>query len=164
METKNKLIKTAKGCYVAAKVLYCLSFAVCLAFIILAIVLPLTGHPVGSLTSAETAVLFATLALYTFICIGLLWNVEGLFKCVARERSPFNEGVNHYLKKIAIFVLALAIVPAIIGSVVMKIVDADTEIVFPVSVAGIIGGIVLFFMGWVFHYGMDLQKQDDETL
>ena len=116
------------------------------------------------MTAKETAVLFSTLALYAFICIGLLWNIEGLFKSVAAEQTPFTERVSHYLKKIAIFVLVLATVPAIVGSILLHSICPETELSFPVDLGGIIAGIVLFLLGWFFNYGNELQKQDDETL
>ena len=163
MELKNKIIKTAKICYIAAKVLYLLSFAVCLTFIALAIALPLT-NAISSLTPAETAVLFSTLAFYAFVCIGLLWNVEGLFKSIAKEQTPFCQAVSHYLKKIAVFILLISVVPALIGSILVRIFYPATELTFPIEVGGIIAGLVLFLLGMVFNYGKELQKQDDETL
>lgn len=163
MDTKNKIIKTAKVCYIVAKVLYCLSFAVCLAFIVLAITLSST-NAIDSYTRAETAVLFGTLALYAFMCIGLLWNVEGLFKSIAQEQSPFSERVGHYLKKIAIFTILTSVVPALVGSIVIRIVYPETGLNFPIEVGGIIVGVVLFLVGMVFNYGNELQTRDDETL
>lgn len=163
METKNKIVKTAKFCHIVSKVLYLLSFAVCLTFIVLAIVLPL-NDAISSLTNAETAVMFSTLALYAFICIGLLWNVEGLFKSIVNDQSPFSEAVNHYLKKIAIFVLAMSIVPAIVGSILVHSICPESELSFPIEVGGVIAGALLFLLGMVFTYGRELQKKDDETL
>lgn len=163
MDTKNKIVKTAKVCHIITKVLYLISIAVCLTFIILAIVLP-SADLIVTLHSSEVAVVFATLALYAFICIGLLWNVEGLFKSIVNEQSPFNEGVSHYLKKIAIFVLVISVVPALVGTTVVRIVYPATELTFPIEVGGIIAGVVLFVFGVVFKYGKELQKRDDETL
>ncbi|MCH5164812.1 MAG: DUF2975 domain-containing protein [Clostridiales bacterium] len=163
METKNKIVKTAKVCYIVSKVIYCLSFAACLTFIVLAIALPLS-NAVKSFTKAETATIFSTLALYAFMCIGLLWNVEGLFKSVVQNQTPFSEAVNHYLKKIAIFILLVSLIPAIVGSTVLRIACPETELTFPVAMGGVVGGIVLFLIGMFFKYGNELQKQDDETL
>ena len=163
MNLKEKIVKTAKVCHIISKVLYLLSFAVTLTFIILAIVLPNT-NAISSMTHAETAVMFSTLALYAFILIGLLWNVEGIFKTIASEQSPFNEGVSHYLKKVAIFVWILAIVPAIIGTALIKSICPASELNFPVEVGGIVAGAVLFLIGWFSKYGTELQKKDDETL
>ena len=163
MDTKNKIVKTAKVCYIVSKFLYIVAFAVCLAFIVLAIALSST-NAIDSLTGAETAVLFGTLALYAFMAIGLLWNVEGLFKSIVKKQSPFSERVGHYLKKIAIFIMLISVVPALLGSIVLRIVYPETELTFPIEVGGLIAGIVLFFIGMFFNYGNELQKRDDETL
>ena len=163
METKNKIVKTAKVCAIISKVLYLLSFAVCLAFIVLAIVLPL-NHAISTLSDGETAVIFATLAVYAFVCIGLLWNVENIFTTIAKELTPFTERVSNYLKKTAIYVIALSVAPAILGTAIIRLVCPATEITFPVELVGIIVGAVLFLIGLFFKYGIELQKRDDETL
>ena len=163
METKNKIVKMAKTCYVIAKVLYILAMVACVAFIVLAIALPTSGV-VKNMTAAETAVLFATLALYAFVCVGLLWNVEGMFKSIAQEKSPFSQAVSHYFKKIAIFVIILSLVPALIGSIVLRAVYPETELTFPIEFGGVVAGLVLLVIGVFFNYGDELQKQDDETL
>ena len=163
MEIKNKIVKLAKICHIVSKVLYCISFAVCLVFVALAIALPLS-NATGEMSAAEAAVFFATLALYSFMCIGLLWNIEGLFKYIAKEQTPFNERVSHYLKKIALFTLLLSAVPALVGSIVMRAVCPETELTFPIELGGIVAGIVLFIIGLCFDYGNELQKSDDETL
>lgn len=163
METKKKIIKTAKVCYSVSKTLYILSCVACTVFIVLAIALSCT-HAIKTLTVAETAILFSTLALYAFMCIGLLWNVEGLFKSIKDANAPFGDRVSHYLKKIAIFVILVAVVPALVGSILIRIVCPETEIVFPVSFSGIVAGLVMFIFGLFFKYGKELQKNDDETL
>ena len=163
MDTKKKIVKAAKVCGIISKVLYLLSFAVCLTFIVLAIALPLT-NAIDAYTTAETTMIFTTLALYTFVLIGLLWNVEGIFKTIVKEHSPFHERVSHYLKKVAIYVIVLSTVPALIGSIVLRIAYPQTELTFPIDFGGIIAGVVLFLIGLFFRYGKELQKRDDETL
>lgn len=163
MDTKNKIIKTARICYIIAKILYCLAFIACLTFVVLAIVLS-QKVTIKSLLPAEVGMVFGTLALYAFVGIGLLWNVEGIFKSIAKEQSPFSESVSHYLKKIAVFIILISIVPALIGSTCLRIMCPESEIVFPIEFGGVIAGIVLFLIGMFFTYGKELQKKDDETL
>ena len=163
MEIKEKIVKTAQVCYIVAKVFYFLAFAICLAFIVLAIVFPI-NNTIKEFAPAEVAVIFSCAALYVFICIGLLWNVQQLFKNIAQEKSPFSETVSHYLKKIAIFILILAVVPAVLASTVVKIVYPATEFNFPIEAGGILAGVVMFLIGMFFKYGNELQKKDDETL
>ena len=163
MKAKNKIVKISKVCHIVAKVLYCISLAVCLILIALAIALPLT-NTTGELTAAETAVMFGTLALYAFTCAGLLWNVEGLFKYINKELAPFNDKVCHYLKNIAIFILVLSVIPALLGSILLKALCPETELTFPIELGGIVAGVVLLLVSLFFEYGNELQKQDDETL
>lgn len=163
METKNKVLKTAKVCGIAAKVLYLLSIAACVTFVVLAIVLSNTDT-ITSYTKAETAMIFSTLAIYSFVLIGLMWNVEGIFKSIVSEGSPFAERVCHYVKKVAVFVIILSVVPALIGSIILRSIYPETDVSFPIDVGGIIAGVVFFVVGLVFNYGRELQKRDDETL
>lgn len=163
MKTKNEIIKIAKVSYIISKVLYCLSFVACLVFAVLAIVLS-AKNSIESYTPTETAVLFGTLSLYSFMLIGLLWNVESIFKSIAQEKVPFSESVSHYLKKIAVFVILVSVVPAIVGSIVLKLACPASELTFPIELSGVIAGIVLFLIGLFFKYGQELQKKDDETL
>ena len=163
METKNKIVKMSKVCHIVSKVLYIVAFVACLAFIALAIALPL-ADVIDKYTKSEVAVIFSTLAVYAFVCIGLLWNVEGIFKSIVKEGTPFCKGVSHYLKKSAIFVLILAVVPALIGTTVLRIACPETELIFPVSISGIVVGAVLLILGIIFKYGNELQNRDDETL
>lgn len=163
METKNKIVKTARVCHVVTKVLYIVACVVCLTFIALAIALSVTDA-IKSFSKAETAVIFSTAALWAFILIGLLWNVEGIFKCIVRDKTPFCEGVSHYLKKTAIFVLVISVVPALAGSIVLRIAEPASEFTFPISLSGIVSGVILFLIGLFFKYGNELQKSEDETL
>ena len=164
METKGKVVNTAKTCAVVSKVLYIVACVACLAFIVLAIVLPVTGNAIESYSNAETAMIFATLALSAFVCVGLLWNIESLFKAIVQGQSPFTEKVSHYLKKVAIFTIILSCVPALLGSIILRLVHPATELTFPIELGGIIAGAVLFLLGLFFNYGKELQKKDDETI
>ena len=163
METKQKIVKTAKICGILAKVLYLLACVECVVMIVMAVVLPQT-NVIESQTHKETAVQFATLALQAFILIGLLWNVEGIFKTIAAEQTPFAERVGHYLKKTAIFTIVLSIVPAVLGTTLLKILEPQSALVFPTEGGGIVIGILLLLIGVFFKYGTELQKKDDETL
>lgn len=163
METKNKIIKMAQISYIVTKVLYYLTCISCLVFIVLAIVLP-TAKIVDTFSTSETAVLFGTLAFSSFMLMGLLWNVESLFKSVTKGNAPFGERVSHYLQKCAIFTVLFSLLPAIVGTTIIHIVCPTSELVFPISFSGVIIGVVVFMFGLFFKYGKELQQNDDETL
>ena len=163
MKTKNKIIKTARICHKITKGLYYASYVLCLTFIVLAIALSCTDA-IKTFAPAETACLFGTLALYSFISIGLLWNVSSIFKNVEQEKAPFSEKVSYYLKRSAVFILLISVIPALVGSTVLRIIYPATELTFPISLGGIIAGITMFMIGMFFNYGKELQKNEDETL
>lgn len=163
METKNKIIKVAKVGKICAQVLYLLSIVACLTFAVLAIALSCT-HAIKSITPAETAIIFAVLALYAFFLFGLLWNVQQFFASIQNAQSVFNEQSGKYLKKSAIFTMVVSCIPAIIGSALMHGIVPDSEFVFRIEIVGIITGALLILVGLFFQYGKELQKRDDETL
>ena len=96
--------------------------------------------------------------------IGLLWNVASIFKNVEQEKAPFSEKVSYYLKRSSIFVVLISVIPALIGSTVLRIICPTTDLTFPISLSGIISGITIFMIGMFFNYGKELQKNEDETL
>ena len=163
MKTKNRIIKTARICHKITKGLYYASFVLCLTFVVLAIVLSCT-KAIKTFTVAETACLFGTLALYSFISIGLLWNVASIFKSIEQEKAPFSAKVSHYLNRSAIFVVIVSIIPAIVGTTILHILYPATELTFPISLGGIISGITIFMISLFFSYGKELQQNEDETL
>lgn len=162
-ETKNKIVKTSRICKIASKVLYIICCVACLTFVVLAIALSCT-NAIKSITVAETAIIFSVLALYAFMLIGLLWNVWKFFEAIEQAKTPFNDKVSHYLKKSAIFTLAVSIVPALIGSILIYAIVPTSEFVFRIELVGIVTGALLFLLGLFFKYGKELQRQDDETL
>ena len=58
----------------------------------------------------------------------------------------------------------MALVPALVGSTVVRLIDTDTTMNFPISLGGVIAGVVLFVVGVFFKYGKELQTKEDETL
>lgn len=159
METKNKIVKTAKICSTICKVFYCLACVACIAFIALAIALSCT-NAIKSFTAGETAILFGALALYAFMLVGLLWNTEQIFVNVVKEQTPFCKRVTHYLKKTGIFLILLSTIPAIIGTILLRSVVPATELNFSIGLGGIIAGIVLILFCQFFEYGNELEEKN----
>lgn len=159
MNTKNKIIKTAKICGTVSKVFYCLACVACITFIALAIALSCT-NAIKSFTAGETAILFGTLALYAFMVVGLLWNIEQIFISIVKEQKPFCERVCHYLKKAAIFLILISTVPALIGTILLHSIIPATELNFSIEFGGIIAGIVLLIICQFFEYGHELEDKN----
>lgn len=163
MDNKTKIIKISGICKIVSKVLYICAITLCIAFIALAIAMPLTDA-IKSITPTEAAIVFSVLALYSFFSIDLLWNITKFFEVIQTEQNVFSASVSKYVKKIAWSILIISCVPALLGSILIHLLAPDSIFEFRIEVVGISAGIVLFFLGLFFHYGADLQKQDDETL
>lgn len=158
MDTKNKILKTAKICGITCKVLYCLAIVACVTCIVLAVALACT-NAIKPLIAAETAILFGTIAFYAFMAVGLLWNIEQIFVNIVKEQRPFGERVNHYLKKTGIFLILIATIPALIGTILLHLIVPETELNFSIELGGIIAGIVFILLGLFFQYGKELEDK-----
>ncbi|MCM1306147.1 MAG: DUF2975 domain-containing protein [Bacteroides sp.] len=163
MNNKTKVIKIARGCKIASKVLYILACVACLVFVALAIALPVT-NAVKTLTAAESAIMFSILALYSFLLIDFFWNTQKLFFNIENSETPFNAKSINCLKRIAWSIVVISVVPALLGSILIHAIAPNSEVVFRVELVGLISGLVLFLLAVVFSYGKDLQDRDDETL
>lgn len=163
LSSKDKMLKGAKICYITTKVLYIIACVLTLVCAVLAIVLPLT-KAIKTLKTSEVAIMFSIAALYCFMLIGLLWNVEQMFKNIYEQKTPFNVRVTHYLKKAAWFTIVTSIVPALIGAILLGLIVGESELRFDFQIVGLIVGVVTLLLGHIFNYGITLQKKDDETL
>lgn len=160
---KDKIIKISHTCKIVSKVLYVIDCITTLAFLVLAIVLPLT-NAIKSITPAECAIIFSVLTFYGFFALDFLWNTTKFFETICNEQSIFSYKVTRYIKRLAISSLILSTIPAIIGSIFIHLLAPESEFVFRLEIVGIMASVVLFFISLFFKYGSELQKQDDETL
>ena len=163
MNQKTKIIKTAKICKNISKAFYILNCIACTVFIALAIILPST-NAIKSISKTECAIVFGVLALYAFFLIGLLWNVESAFRETEKNQTPFCARVTHYLKKTAVFIILVSLIPALIGSIISNALTTESIFVYRIEPVGICSGIVLLLFAMIFNYGNELQQKDDETL
>ncbi len=159
----DRIIKISKTCRVIAKILYVLDCIATFAFLVLAIVLPLT-NAIKSISPAECAIVFSVLTLYAFFMIDFLWNTTKFFDTICKERSVFSIKITKCIKRIAISSLMISTIPAIVGSILIHALVPASEFVFRLEIVGIMASIVLFFIALFFKHGAELQKQDDETL
>lgn len=163
MSDKNKIIKISKTCKIISKILYIIDCILTLAFLVLAIVLPLT-NAIKSILPSECAIIFSVLTLYSFFMIDFLWNTTKFFDIICKEQSVFNVKITKCIKRVAISSLILSTIPAIIGSILIHSIVPASEFVFRLEIVGIMASIVLFFISLFFKHGAELQRQEDETL
>lgn len=144
--------------------------------LILAIVLYLGYSTIISITSNDsiglTKEIMALLAssITVFLILGILIVVSLLLKSVEREYTPFNSNNVKKLKILSGLLIMFEPVHFISGKVVNMIhpviLKTGEKITTVVSFGGVIFalGLVVFCIALIFEYGIELQKQSDETL
>ncbi len=164
LSSKDKIVKIAKAGEIVSKIFYITAIVCALVGITCAIAAPLVKIADAPLTLAEELIAAGIVTLYAFFLINVWWNVEQIFKNIRVNQTPFNERVTHYLKKTAIAVILISIIPALLGSILVNAIVPESILHFDFQYIGFGVGILLFFLGLVFKYGIELQKKDDETL
>jgi|GEM_PF-1721397 len=164
LSSRDKILKVAKICEVVSKVLYIVAFVGVVVLAVSAIVLPLTVKEIGDFKAGEIAIIFGVCALYCFMAINVFWNVEQIFKSIRVNQTPFHERVTHYLKKSAVAVILISIIPALIGSILIRAITPESAARFNFQYMSLAIGVVMLILGYIFNYGIELQKKDDETL
>ena len=113
---------------------------------------------------------------------GLLWFIFHTLVKVTREARagrPFSEQMPAALRNLGVAVISYGVLDAVLTQVALKLISAayrlstlwKPELVKDFSVDGstevlpwIVAGLLLFFLSYVFRYGMQLQQESDETL
>lgn len=144
------------------------------------ITLKLTDEAAPSFDQVKP-VLLTQLAFGGLVC-GLLWFIFQTLVKVTREARagrPFSEQMPAALRNLGIAVISYGVLDAVLTQVALKLISAayrlstlwKPELVKDFSVDGstevlpwIVAGLLLFFLSYVFRYGMQLQQESDETL
>lgn len=164
LSSKEKILKVAQIGEVVSKIFYITAIVCAAVATVCTIAAPfvkVTDVPLGP---TESAIAAGGAALYMFMLIDVWWNVKQIFKNIRVNQTPFNERVIHYLKKTAVAVILISIIPAFVGSLLLNLVVPESVIDFDFQYIGLGVGVLLFMLGLVFNYGIELQKKDDETL
>lgn len=96
--------------------------------------------------------------------IAILVSANRIFKSLSREYSPFTQKTVKGMKRIAILLLIDSIVAPQVDSAIKKSVSIATGALHNFSDELIILAIVLYCFSLIFQYGVELQRQSDETL
>lgn len=95
------------------------------------------------------------LIIYLILIMFILNYLEKLFFNINKGNTPFTlENVN-YIKKIAYIMIAIIIVPNIIGLIFELILNTDLNIDF--EMFSLIEILFLFSMAYIFQYGYEIQ-------
>lgn len=96
-----------------------------------------------------------SLIIYLILIIFILNYLEKLFYNINKGDTPFTlENVN-YIKKMAYIMIAIIIVPSIIGTIFELILNTDLNIDF--EMFSLIEILFLFSMAYIFQYGYEIQ-------
>jgi len=170
-EAMNKLSKISWFVGIIVKILMILIALAIAAVIILAIVaavnIDLVMENVSSITSSGQVVIMAVCAIAILLFMLLiLYYIDHFFKDIREKNTPFTEGSVKDLKILAILTLLFVIAQTVIGAVLVYSIDIPDGIPMTIGfnpVSLFVAGII-YVLYLVFKYGVELQKESDETL
>ena len=108
--------------------------------------------------------LFTAVSLtYMGLIMGILIIAGKIFSGIRKTLLPFSGENAKYLKKIAILIGFIAVVPALIEIIGGAILGISMEL-YSISIEGLVLAFVVYCLAHIFQYGLELQEQADETL
>lgn len=112
--------------------------------------------------SGLVALSVAVFVVSAFLFVILLITYK-MFKKIHESYTPFDEQHVKSIKTIGILVMVMTLVGRIVDSTASSIIGISTLGISTDS-TGIILGLIIFCLAYIFDYGCMLQKQSDETL
>ena len=114
-----------------------------------------TAVKAGQTLSFGQCAFFFICCLGMLICIFLaLYNAKRLFGCIGKGNSPFTAETASQIRKIALYVLVLAVFSAF----------SVFKMAFSQFFMSGLFALVLFCISLIFDYGCELRQEVDETL
>lgn len=115
-----------------------------------------------SLAPQSLLVMFLLSLVDALLISAVIILIHAIFNDMKRGSTPFLRRNTMRIKGVAI----IAIILSIIGSYSDALVDYYTigELTWKVNAAGLIIGMVVYCISFIFDYGCDLQQESDETL
>ena len=112
----------------------------------------------------EMICLLSTSIVSVIITTVTLLYLGAIFKAIKNNDSPFDIGNIVRLKRAAISIALLSIIPSLVGVVVAAILGTTGFTSLNVDVTLIVMAFFFLCLAYIFEYGAELQKQSDETL
>lgn len=179
MNEKQKAIKTSsKVISVIMKIGYIAMIVEMCICIVSLIFVAVTGGNISYITSGTirlvavgeslsspagvVAVCSAALILGAFM-FAIFFLTYRIFNEISRTCTPFNIKYAKQIKAIGILVAVMTIVGNIVDSIGAYYAGVETLGMFSDS-TGVIFGVIIFCLSYIFDYGCALQQQSDETL
>lgn len=106
--------------------------------------------------------MFVFMLMDTVLMGAAIFLIHGIFSEMKKGCTPFSHENTLRIKRTAIVVIILGIV----GSYSDGLVDYYTigELTWKVDIPGVICGIIIYCIAFIFQYGCQLQRESDETL
>ena len=111
-----------------------------------------------------TILVLSSSIVYAFIITVTLHYLGAVFKSTGNEGSPFDPENVKLLKKAAISIVLLSVIPIIVEVAVAVTLGTLRFNSMQVDVIYIALAFFFFCLAYIFEYGAELQKQSDETL
>ncbi|AIZ56689.1 hypothetical protein Mpt1_c08100 [Candidatus Methanoplasma termitum] len=170
-DTLDKLNKISWFVGIVVKILMALIVCAIVVVIALAIVaavnIDFVLDNVSGLTSgSQVAILAVCVIVILILMFVILYYIDHFFMNIRKNNTPFNEASVKDLKILAILTLKLTIAQAVIGAVLAGTIFASQDLpsVIGFNPLSLFIAGVIYVLYLVFKYGVDLQKEADETL
>lgn len=107
-------------------------------------------------------IMFVFMLTDTVLIGAAIFFVHGIFSEMKKGCTPFSQENVLRMKRTAIAVIILGIV----GSYSDGLLDYFTigELTWKADISGVMCGIIIYFIAFIFQYGCQLQRESDETL
>ncbi|MDV0441138.1 hypothetical protein [Methanorbis furvi] len=126
------------------------------------VVLPAGVSPLDMFVRTS-AVFLVSAIVYVGLLAAMLRSMGQIFSEVRKTLLPFTAANAQRLKKAAIYMALVAVVPYLIGVVGSLIIGVYVELI-PFGFELLIASAVIYCLAHIFEYGVLLQQQADETL
>lgn len=115
-----------------------------------------------SIAPKSLLIMFVFMLIDTLLISAMIFIIHTIFNDIKKGDTPFMHQNTTRIKCIAI----IAVILSIVGSYSDALIDYYTigELTWRVNVIGLIIGIILYCISFIFSYGCDLQQESDETL
>ena len=114
--------------------------------------------------SGDLLLLLISLTLFLVSVVGALWMLKRLFKELSGCQSPFCDAIVTKMRDFSFSLIPLALFASFADTVSSSFLTAGPEMDLSIQWGVIIAFVVVLCLVTVFKYGVQLQRESDETL
>ena len=114
------------------------------------------------IASQSLLIMFCFALIDAILMTIIIFFVHAIFNDIEKHCTPFFHQNTVRIKRIAV----ITIVMSVIGSFSDALVDYYTigELTWRINIIGLMIGLIIYWIGFIFNYGCDLQQLSDEIL